>query len=166
MNPKSYLLKLLPLITFITVLFPTSNVAQAANSESVANYSETYIAAAPAGDGASKKKVKRVVLSEKAKQIEFIVFGSFLGLGILVPELFFNKKKQEEELAINEAAHNNNNHSTSSQEAVKAKKLEKAVEPDMDFLNVISRTAKDIDTFFEPTSSNGKVATKTGNKSA
>lgn len=165
MNPKSYLLKLLPLITFITVLFPTSNVAQAANSESVANYSETYIAAAPAGDGASKKKVKRIVLSEKAKRIEFIVFGSFLGLGILAPELFFNKKKQEE-LSSNEVAHNNNNHSTSSQEAATAKKPEKAVKPDMEFLDIISKTAKNVDSFFEPTSSNGKVATKTGNKSA
>ena len=176
MNRKFYLFKLLPLLTFIILSFPATKIAKAASSESLKetaptqellteeSYSEMYIAAAPKGDagyGASKS-VKRIVLSEKAKRIEFIVLASLMGLGLIVPEIFFKKKQ--------EVSHSEDRPDI-EQEEVKAKKPEKAVEPDLEFLKVISEKAKnkakDIDSFFDKSAeSNGKVGNQTNSKSA
>ena len=149
MNRKFYLFKLLPLLTFIILLFPTTKIAKAASSESLKeiaptqkllteeSYSSTYIAAAPKGDAGygESKSIKKIVLSEKAKKIEFIVLASLMGLGVIAPEIFFNSKK-------NQQASNSEAHQDIEQEEVKAKKPEKAVEPDLEFLKVISEKAK------------------------
>lgn len=172
MNLKITLLKLLPLITFITLLLPTPKIARAASSAPAKEVAptqkllteessdETYISAAPKSDKGfgESTDLKTIVLSRKAKKIEFIVLASLMGLGVFAPEIFFKKNKE---------VSNSEDYSDIEQEEVKAKKPEKTVEPDLDFLKVISEKTKDVDFFSEKSAgSNGKVVNKTNSKSA
>lgn len=150
MNRKSYLLKLLPLITFLTLLLPTSKIARAANLESIQESSaKTYIAAAPKADKAAGKPttLKKIVLSKKAQNIEFILFGCLVGLGVLAPEFFFKGKKNQK------LSNSQDNQDTQNQKP----KSGKTVEPDLEFLKVISEKVAE---------SNGKIANQSNSKSA
>ena len=163
MNLKIKLLKLLPLITFITLLFPTAKVVKAATSvaqkesvelEKIITQESDGVkyAAAPKGDKGygEAKSAKKIVLSEKAAQVEFIIFGSLIGLGILVPEILFRGKK-------------NKKSSNNQQNELANKKPEKTVEPDLEFLKAISEKTKEAQ---KSSQYNGKVETQANSKSA
>ncbi len=161
MNRKSYLLKLLPLTTFLILLFPAPNIARAANSESIKQTAatqqlltenssgKTYLAAAPKADkgAAEPTTLKKIVLSKKAQNIEFILFGCLIGLGVLAPEIFFKGKK-------NQGVSNSQDHQDTQNQELKSGKT---VEPDLEFLKVISEKAAE---------SNGKIVNQTNSKSA
>ncbi len=156
MNLKIKLLKLLPLITFITLLVPTSKIVRAASSapEKLVNPTQEILtkethsvqyAAAPKAD-IPAKSTKKIVLSEKAAQIEFVIFGSLIGLGILIPEILFKSKKKKK--SGNSEAHRDGGTNN---------KPEKTVEPDLEFLKVISEKSGKY---------NGKVENQANSKSA
>ncbi|MDJ0682380.1 MAG: hypothetical protein QNJ18_21275 [Xenococcaceae cyanobacterium MO_167.B52] len=161
MNHKFYLLKLLPIATFLTLLLPTPKIVRAANLESIKQTAATqqllteeisaptYIAAAPKADkGAGKPAtLKKIVLSKKAQNIEFILFASVIGLGVIAPEFFFKSKKKR-------GVSNSQDHQDTQTQELKS---EKTVEPDLEFLKVISEKVAE---------SNGKVVDQTHSKSA
>ena len=145
MNPKSTLLKLIPLITFISVLLPTANIAKAASSPKTETYPTKEIVK---GDehshseehGASGHNesagIGRGILSEKAKKIEFIVFLSLIIGAVFVPEIFHNKSKRDSK-----------NQKSTETEKDTAQKQEKVMQPDIEFLKAISAQTKNVDLF-------------------
>ncbi len=148
MNPKSTLLNLIPLITFISVLLPTANIAKAASSPKIEAYPNQEIIK---GDdhshseehGASghneSSRIGGGILSEKAKKIEFIVFLSLIVGAVFAPEIFYNKSQGDSK----------NQNSTASHKDTPQKQA-KIIQPDTEFLKAISAAqTKKVDLFGE-----------------
>lgn len=173
MNIKStLLLKLLPLITFISLLFPTTQIAKAATSAPVKAVSSTKkvlkkeshggdYAAAPTAEayiaaGGNKKSgsVKKLLVSEKTKKIEFFTFCGLIASFLLAPEIFFKRNKDEEF----------SNHEDETDNDIKEVET---ISPDLDFLKTISANTKEVDLFANNSEeSNGQVESKQSHKSA
>lgn len=165
MNLKStLLLKLLPLLTFIALLFPTPKIAQAAGSAPAQiapaakkvlkedSYGEEY-AAAPSKGAEKTTGVNK--LSDEAMRIKFLTFCGVIGSFLLLPEVFYRKGKDEEQPLSDESTH--------SQPEEPAKNST----PDLDFLKTISAKTKDVDSFSKNSeTSNGTVESQKNHKSA
>ena len=143
MNPKSTLLKLIPLITFISVLLPTPNMARAASSPKTEAYPTKEIVKGEdhsGGHGASGHNesagIGKVVLSEKAKKIKFIVFLSLIVGAVFIPEIFHNKSKGDSK-----------NKKSDKNQKDTLEKQAKNIQPDIEFLKAISAQTKNVDLF-------------------